>query len=204
MQSVPPSPPPPPPPLTCGTGGDCLVFLSSESFLGDLGGLAGADGRCQRLAKNRPDPLPPLPGTYNAWLSTVTGTGSESPSTRFVKSPGPYKRVDGVTVASSWTDLTTEKPGGTYLAAAITVTETGGASGSDSVWTFTRPDGTGGFSLLAGDFDCNSWADDTRDHAGAVGLVSSSVTDSTWTEQNILPCDDLDHGGSRLYCFQQS
>src|SRR5687768_3468798 len=79
-------------PLSCGTGGPCLVFATSQKFTGNLGGVAGADRKCQDLATA---PGVGLPGTYMAWLSDSTN----SPFTRFVKSPGPYQLVTGEKVA---------------------------------------------------------------------------------------------------------
>lgn len=83
-------------------GGTCtqterLVFVSSELFTGDLGGVDGADGHCQRLAD-----AAGLPGTYRAWVSSV----ASSPATRFFQSPVPYELVDGTVIADDWADLT--------------------------------------------------------------------------------------------------
>ena len=74
-----------------------LVFVTSEVFDGNLGGLAGADAHCQRLASDAGHP-----GAYRAWLSD----GRDSPSTRFTRSPGPYVLVDGTVVADSYADFT--------------------------------------------------------------------------------------------------
>jgi hypothetical protein len=54
-----------------GDAGDTLynyMFLTSETYVpGTLGGLEGADARCNALAQKAP-----LPGHYKAWLSTST------------------------------------------------------------------------------------------------------------------------------------
>lgn len=50
------------------------VFVTSQTYTGNLGGLAGADAQCNLLAK-----AAGLEGSYLAWLSDAT----ESPSTRF-------------------------------------------------------------------------------------------------------------------------
>src|SRR5262245_50165626 len=110
-------------------GGTCLVFVSSQTYDGKLGGLRGADAKCQALAA-----AANLPGAYKAWLADATA----SPSTRFVKSSGPYQLVDGTTIATDWADLT---DGG--LQAPIDVTEQQGSpGGSGEVWTNANPDGT--------------------------------------------------------------
>ena len=64
---------------------------------GNLGGLAGADSKCQARAD-----AAGLGGSWNAWLSD----DAESASSRITRSSGPYTRVDGVLVANNWDDLT--------------------------------------------------------------------------------------------------
>jgi hypothetical protein len=167
----------------CGAGGPCRVFLSSILHDGNLGGLSGADAKCQELAA-----AAGLPGTYKAWLSDSTG----SPSTRFVRSTGPYRLVTGTTVAANFSDLTD----GTLLA-AIDVTEKGGGFGADAgAWTHTKIDGTpggGGVSNL----HCKSWSTNSDAFFGVVGLATSS--DGSWTDATTNFCDTPQH----LYCFQQ-
>ncbi len=105
-------------PGTCAIGQDCdapgdcssglcernrcsaptrIAFVTSELFDGNLGGVAGADGHCQRLAE-----AAGLAGSYRAWLSD----GQSSPSTRFDRSSSAYVLVDGTVIADSYTDLT--------------------------------------------------------------------------------------------------
>ena len=81
----------------CGEGGPCRVFVTSTEYGGIIGGLTGADTICQQLAE-----ASNLSGTYKAWLSDST----DSPSTRFVRSTGPYQLVDGTRIAANWTSLT--------------------------------------------------------------------------------------------------
>ena len=73
-----------------------IVFVTSDTYDGDLGGLVGADAKCQALAD-----AAGLDGTFRAWLSD----DAESPSTRFTQSTDPYWLVDGTVVADSWADL---------------------------------------------------------------------------------------------------
>ena len=183
----------------CGElGGPCLVFLTSEAFNGDLegdGGLDAADGICQRLADDAD-----LPGAYKAWLSTAQA----SPSTRFTPAEVPYRRVDGVKVADSYDDLTTEKTGGTYLAAPINVTESGETipnASQPAAWTFTRADGTPG-TFAPGDADCHAWTNGTSETTGAFGGAAS--TKAMWTVVGTARCDNFNTIPFRLYCFQQS
>jgi hypothetical protein len=133
-------------PTTCGTpGGVCRVFVTNATFSGDLGGLAGADAKCQAAAS-----AANLSGTYRAWLSTTAS--SPAADATFTKASGPYRRVDGVQVVADWADLTD----GT-LGAAIRVTETGTQLFNNSVWTHTLPDGTAGGVAHGG--DCAGWTE---------------------------------------------
>jgi hypothetical protein len=166
----------------CGAGGPCRVFLSSVLYDGNLGGLSGADANCQGLAAAMG-----LPGTYKAWLSDTTS----SPSSRFVPSNGPYRLVNGTTIAANWTDLTD----GTLLA-PISVTETGGGVGAtDNTWTYTRMDGTpGGINTV----HCKNWSTSAPISGGDVG--GANFIDDLWTQAGGSSCDSACH----LYCFQQS
>ena len=167
----------------CGAGGPCLVFLTSTAQDGNLGGLAGADAICQHRAN-----AVNLPGTYKAWLSDST----QSPATRFVQSPGPYRRVDGLTVADNWNDLID----GT-LDAPITVAETGVVFGDLGLrsWTHTLANGTAGGVLNQ---HCLNWTSDLNGDEGDEGQVAA--TNDNWTDFASGTCNNNFH----LYCFQQS
>ena len=79
------------------TGPTKIIFLSSQSYTGNLGGLAGADAKCQQLADNAG-----LSGTYKAWLSVY----GFDPITRIIPSTAPYVRTDGAIIANNFDDLT--------------------------------------------------------------------------------------------------
>jgi hypothetical protein len=126
------------------------VFVTSQTYSGNLGGLAGADAKCQQLAN-----AAGLTGTFKAWLSDQSGN---CPATRFAigfSPPGPYHPkpattptiqhpyvlVNGKTIANGWADLTKGS-----IATPIQVDERGGTPSSYScpnppckifVWTST-------------------------------------------------------------------
>lgn len=193
------------PPAGAGSGPSArLVFITSERFTGDLGGMRGADERCQDSAD-----AAGLSGTYKAWLSDSEG---HSPSTRFTRSTLPYELVDGTLVAKSWRDLTDG-----FLESQISLDERGNSApkaygGLDAwfVWTGTKVDGTaktqmsdfGGFCTEPGKGDWeNDLVRDFRIQCGfnGVGTVRGAYLDSIWTENGFQPCDFEAH----LYCFQQ-
>ena len=157
-----------------------LVFITSLTFTGNLGSLAGADAICNSLAA-----AAGLPGTYMPWLAGA-GVG---PVTRFTHATEPYVRVDGVPIANDWADLIDGA-----LLAPINVTETG-ATVSTNVWT--NVNSTGAVGCLFGDASCIDWQVDLDSYSGCIGL--SSQSDSTWAGLLVLPCDVA----QALYCFQQ-
>jgi hypothetical protein len=172
---TPPSQPP------CGAGVPCLAFLSSATYDGNLGGLNGADAKCQGLAT-----AAGLPGIYKAWLSDDTN----SPSTRFVLSSSPYHLVTGKPTAADFTDLTD----GTLLA-SIRVTEKGGGTGTTVyAWTNTKSDGTR--DTATG--HCANWGPFAAGSQGNVG--DATLSSPSWTKSTTAACGTPRH----LYCFQQS
>ena len=77
-----------------------IVFVTSTSFSGNIGGVTGADAKCQIEADGQDSIVPT--GTYFAWLSD----GTQSPDTRFTKSSHPYVLADGTRIADDYADLT--------------------------------------------------------------------------------------------------
>ncbi|MCA9881086.1 MAG: hypothetical protein KC442_24975 [Thermomicrobiales bacterium] len=144
--------------------------------------LAG-DAICQGLADGAA-----LEGTYKAWLADSVA----SPSTRFVQSTGPYRRVDGVTIANNWADLTDGN-----LLAAINITETGQTAPSDDyrfAWSGVNTDGT----AVGGNTNCNGWTSNASGSLGAIGFIDQ--TGWPWSQPDGAACGHY----YRLYCFQQS
>ncbi len=155
------------------------VFVTSKSYTGNLGGLAGADEECQVLADNVD-----LGGTWMAWLST-----SESgPNDRFItKGTVPYTRLDRTTIiANDWDELV-QGP----LLHAIAFDENGINGGQNRVWTNTNNDGTPRDS----DKECHDWASEADE--GNHG--NRTKTDEKWTFESNTKCSSE----SRLYCFEQ-
>jgi hypothetical protein len=151
----------------CGrecTSGSCVaghcasrVFVTSQLFDGNLGGLAGADQKCQALAD-----AAGLGGEFRAWLSDVN-----TPITaRFQPSQGRYVRIDGVVIANNWSELAL----GTALKEPVSVDETG-ASPSASVTPTTSPyawtgQGTEPNSNVS---YCADWTSSSVDESGLIG-----------------------------------
>ncbi len=167
-----------------------LVFTTSQTYTGNLGGLSGADAKCQALATQAN-----LAGTYKAWLSDATGT----PVTRFTHATVPYTLVDGTPIASDWTALVS----GT-LQHAIDESESSGTPGKDNsglslpngvtlVWTSTKYDGT----LVSGT-TCQSWTSSSSSDPSEWGRDDATTVDwSQWASSG--SCGWV----APLMCFQQ-
>ncbi len=160
------------------------VFVTSAKFKSNLGGLTGADDKCQAEAD---DPASIVPsGTYLAWLSD----GFDSPVTRFTKSSHPYMLPDGTKIAEDFTDLTD----GSILH-KINSDPTGKRLGLQDYWTGTLADGTTAQQVVT----CRGWkADSLSDGRGMNG--HTNLTGSLWSTMH--PRHNCSHS-ARLLCFQQ-
>ncbi len=163
------------------------IFVTSQGYTGNLGGLAGADAECQDLAT-----VAKLPGTYFAWLG-----GPLAPVDRMFHAPTPYVRTDGAMVAKNWADLTD----GT-LVAPIDKDESGdwmpmlpGKCGIyPAVYTNAGPDG----SLNDPNTSCSDWTS-KMGFGGAGQLGPDGVDMGEWTKSCVINCDTL----APIYCVQQ-
>ncbi len=154
-----------------------FVFVTSAKYKGNLGGLSGADAKCNQLAG-----AAGLPGTYVAWLSTSTVDAKD----RIFD--GPYYNVARQKIANDIADLTKGSIG-----AAVLYSETG-TQILDSVHTGTLSNGK-----VAGTYTCEDW---TTDSAGVTGFARQGLSyfaTSRWTDY-----DETNYGCGNLrpiYCF---
>jgi hypothetical protein len=179
-----------------------FVFVTSEVYSGDLGGLSGADAKCSAHAM-----AGWLGGTYKAWLSDA----SASPNIRFDTNGGPYLLVDNVVIANNWDELTSGS-----LRHPIDLNESGGAA-PDAVFESANGCGpTVAGAAAAASVWSGSWS--TGDHWGSAGYCDGwtnanstlvafghhSAVDSAWAGA----CSASGGPGAcsakaPLYCFQQ-
>ncbi len=182
-------------PKACGRKGVCRVFVTSETFTGDLGGVAGADAKCQQLADASPLTRG---GRYKAWISNTSI--ESSPARRFtnLRNTGPYVRVDGAVVATSWADLVRPIPqGDPILRALIDVTESGGPAPSFHAWTYTM---WTGYAYDQEDIvirNCDDWTNSSGGEQGRYG--GTYLNEQRWTNLG----SDLCSNQYVLYCFEQ-
>jgi hypothetical protein len=154
------------------------IFVSFQTFAGNLGGLAGADQKCQTAAT-----AAALGGTWLAWLSTSTVNAIDR-----VTSDSPYFLVNKTTKVfnnkANWT---------TQPLVAISMAEDGSTiSGSTvfGVWTGTLAGGTSSGSTNL------DWT--ATSGSGTYGFLNQR--DTTWTQAGTFPGP----GGAvfRLYCYE--
>ena len=162
-----------------------IAFVTSTTYTGDLGGLAGADQKCTYAAN-----AAGLPGTYTAWLSSSV----ENAKDRITDVA--YSRMDGAPIASSLADLI-DGP----LDNAIEIDEYGNIK-TDRVWTATSSSGQY-YSLSCEDWT-NGFFIDTVDPTvvdvyGAHGYPSNVVL---WTKAGTSPTVTACNIQLPLYCFQ--
>jgi hypothetical protein len=161
-----------------------IVFVTSASFKGNLGGLTGADAKCQAEADGPASIVPS--GTYLAWLSD----GTDSPSTRFTKTAHPYLLPDGTKIGEDFLDLTD----GSILH-ALDIGPTGKSLGLTYYWTGTNADGTAAQYFQT----CDGWtADPLVNFRGMAGSILRGP--SLWSSGFASMSCSVRY---KLACFQQ-
>jgi len=180
-----------------GSSGNCgavsvdkRIFVSSALYTGDLGGLDGADSKCQTMASKAG-----LCGTFKAWLSD----GSANAADRLTHATGKYLLLNDQLVANGWTGLTsgtlqhaidlTEKQG-----VALVGTVKCGGSSIVPVWTGAPSSG-----IAVANGSCGNWATNGTGPGAAFG--SAVAVNAAWSGlcQLTTVCADT----AALYCVEQ-
>jgi hypothetical protein len=127
-----------------------FVTSVGRSFGGNLGGLAGADAHCLRLATA----VGHGEHTWRAYLSAPAAGGQPAVNARDRIGKGPWVNVAGVEIASSLADLHGPSNG---IAQDTALTEKGNGIGptKHDILTGSNPDGT--LSTDAADTTCRGW-----------------------------------------------
>jgi hypothetical protein len=168
------------------------VFVTSQLFSTNLGGLAGADQKCRGAAA-----AAGLGDSWVAWLSDSTTDALDR-----LASSGPWNRLDGARVADDVADLTNGA-----LHNPIDVDESGAVGIAAPVITNTRTDGTR--NPGTGATYCNDWTGVSGFGQGAFNNGNTSSTAGDWTEASTSTSPNFDcyfnfgAASFRLYCFEQ-
>ncbi len=190
-----------------GRGPSFFVTSANPGKGGDLGGLAGADAHCTRLA------LAAGLGDkgWRAYLSTQATGGQSAVNARDRIGNGPWSNVKGVVIARDLAEL----HGNNNLNRETGLMETGAPVPSTSpgnqhdIMTGSRPDGT---ALPAGkDATCSNWTSGGAGgamvgHVNRGGTNPDPVANASWNSSHITPgcgMPDLARvgGAGLLYCF---
>ena len=164
--------------------GENRVFVTSASYTGNLGGVSGADQKCQDSANSAS-----LGGTWKAWVSNV--------SARFIHSNKRYKLLNGTTIANNWADLTDND-----LISGISVNESGNTVGQVKVWTANSNAQDPGSFCNEANAEGQDWKNASASLTGHVGEAARSnfMWASIGGTQSIENCSN----SYRLYCFEQT
>jgi len=154
------------------------IFVSSQKYTGNLGGILGANAKCQNLAQQAG-----LSGDFKAWLSDDV----QSASQLLIHSSEPYVRTDSQLIAYNWDNLVSGK-----LLKPINCDENNICQINDNVWSNTLQDGS-----KASNFPCYNWSYEQSSYQTYGGSTAS--LDIGWTIGTNPYCNTK----ARLYCLQQ-
>lgn len=163
-----------------------VLFLSSQSYSANLGGLAGADQKCEQLAD-----AAGLPGTFRAILSTSTTSARDRITIR-----GSVGDTKGRLLANNAGDFWDGS-----LAQLVSYDEKGRYVSVSIVWTGTEFNGvrdTGPYTTY-----CDNWTSTSGAKGCEVGRTDHR--DAKWIsiygsgDQPAHACSNM----SRIYCIEQ-
>jgi len=170
-----------------------VVFASSQTFTGQLGGVSGADRHCQALAADAGHS-----GRFLAWLSDATDAGVRLPAIERFTGNGPWvlstRDARGkVLQPFANRDALRGPPRspidqdehGTVLA----------LGDKRQAWTGTLLDGGVELPLTGRDTLCERWTSERT--TGLYGVID--VPTDKWSGLAAITCAS----DNRLYCFEQ-
>ena len=187
---------------------DMTFFITSvgSGKGADLGGLAGADAHCGRLA----EAAGAARRTWRAYLSTTASGSQAAVNARYSIGKGPWRNAKGVQVAASVADLHSES---NKLGKETSLTEKGevvsgrgDTPNRHDILTGSQADGT----AFAGDNDttCRNWTSSTEGAAqvGHHDRVGGGPNPTSWNSAHpSRGCSQealRSSGGDGLfYCF---
>jgi hypothetical protein len=161
--------------------GPLRVFVTSETWTGNLGGLAGADLKCKLAAA-----AANLGGT-GVWVAWASTNGDNVRALDRLASDGPWHLVDGTVLATTKADVVDG-----VMDPALRRTELNQVIDvvNDRTWTGTRADGTPAMN------DCGRWTSGSGNTGGTVGEANQK--NGNWSNLGPETCNNL----NRLYCFE--
>jgi len=152
------------------------VFVTSLTFPGQLGGVEGADGECNYLARTAE-----VGGTWKAWLSTSSQSAFDH-----VADESPWYLMDHRTLAF---ETRAQLRTGPFGVVSKDEHDAGVPIDGAMVWTGTTASGD------ASGASCDDWTSATG--TGTAGALESPAV---WSDASVTSTCDA---ANRLYCFEQ-
>jgi hypothetical protein len=161
---------------------------------GNLGGLAGADARCQAFA----DAVGQGACTWHAYLSSSTEDARDRIGT------GPWQNSAGETIAASVEALHTDGLSNDDPQHVLDENGLAVPGNEHDILTGSQEDGT-----LLPDATCADWTSDSQDDDAGVGhsdIPQNPMFSPSWNQAHVVNgCREQDlestGGAGRLYCF---
>ena len=194
-------------------------FVTGEKHSGNLGGLAGADAICQRLAQAAGSPATRV---WRAYLSTQGAPQVPSVNARDRIGNGPWFNARGVMIAANLADLHGDVQRDANLIFAETaITEKGelvparvgrpeGVNNEHDMLTGSDSHGRAfppGMSSQGNDRTCKNWTSDSpNDHAMIGHHDRQSQWNTSWNSSHSTSGCSAEAfvttgGAGRFYCF---
>lgn len=165
------------------------VFVTSQTYQGNIGGLGDANDICDALGDANI-----READWMAWLSTNTINAKDNIEAPDIYGLGIKEYYDTNPgrnlIANSPSDLTDGS-----LNNPIMYDESGNTISGNEVWTDTKENGTREGGPSAG--NCQNWTSNSAAAQGNFGISSSSS--GTWTNSTSGACNEYRH----LYCFEK-
>jgi hypothetical protein len=186
-----------------------VTSTGSGAMGGNLGGLAGADKKCQDLATA----VGGGDHTWRAYLSTNTNDGGQLVNAKDRIGPGPWQNQAGTVIAASVAALHAD---GFNVPGAAILDETGAVvpAAQHDILTGTNRDGTA-VTAAPTNNNCQNWTSNTTNVGPMVGHSDSDTTanqNDTWNNAHVVNqqgpnagCSQArltaTAGAGRVYCF---
>lgn len=177
---------------------DLVVFTTKASFKGDLGGISGADAKCNTYAK-----AAGLTGKFQAWLSD-----SKTDAISRVPNAGPWRILDKEGKQSeiafdnkeAWEGYPKVNVNNTEFGKTLSQLSTSTTTEIPYTWTGTQ---LGGKKKGCHCADWTSAANFTEncpgsDYGGLIGSREARKNDQEWTDYGSNPCN----AESGILCYQ--
>jgi hypothetical protein len=175
---------------------------------GDLGGLAGADAHCQKLAAA----VGADDRTWRAYLSTQAADGAPAVNARDRIGPGPWYNAKGVQVAGDLADLHSpnNKLGkeNSLTENGLVVKGRGDTPNEHDMLTGSHADGTA--YAPGADMTCSNWTSSSsgkamlghHDRHGVAGNIDSTSWNEAHASSGCSQANLVSTGGAGyFYCF---